>query len=510
MNKRAIWIIDEGFLVPALVSVRSFLAVVQMPVTIMYCGKSGQTKARNAFAEIDQTIDWVEWQQEPNHHRPEFAASIQNRLARMDAMTRYVDELLLLIDADIVFAPGMEQLVQDIESHPPVGPALWGVPDQSVAWQNQFYFHQIDQNGRKQRLHPGEQMELYEDIFGAEWRFLLGSHGFNNGLLAVFQCGEVAEKWKEFYLKGLSHPKVNPDDDQRSLAAALVATRTSTHILPDRYNSRGEMMGEYVAFHALSGRWRMPFRAFEMGEKPCTDFGRVAVEFWGMVPQNLRNDFMQSEQGQIPWRFHALSGPNHFWPMYRSAVRRFAQGHFVEVGCRNGKSTCFMAESIALSGKSLRFDSVACSDRNPDGFATARRNLEALNCTNLVELNEMSSEGAAELYRDGTLDFVSLYGVTSSEELQLDLETWFPKVRAGGVLAGYDFSRDKGLKLGKKGALAAFCFEKGLTCKRNGGQFIIEKEQSDTEIEWALETAVASSTRVQLVPQAGGRLDENS
>ena len=40
MNAKAVWIIDEAFLTPALVSVRSFLDVVDMPVEIVYCGES--------------------------------------------------------------------------------------------------------------------------------------------------------------------------------------------------------------------------------------------------------------------------------------------------------------------------------------------------------------------------------------------------------------------------------------------------------------------------------------
>jgi SAM-dependent methyltransferase len=478
MKKRAVWIIDEGFLVPALVSVRSFLAVVDMPVCIWFCGESKLERAREAFAEISKEIELVHFQNETDHTRPEFTPSIRNRLARMEALIQYSDELLLLLDADIVFAPGFEQLVDDIEVAPPTAPALWGVPDQSVAWQNQFYFHQIDSKGRKQRLHPGEQMELYEDVFGPEWRYLLGSHGFNNGMLAVYQCGDVAQKWKELYLKGLLHPKVNPDDDQRALSAALVATQTKTHILPEKFNSRGEMRGDYVAFHALSGRWRMPFRSFERGEEAVTDFGKLAVEHWGKIPKALQTSFFDDQQEQIPYRFHAIPGASHFWPMYRSAVAMFEQGHFVEVGCRNGKSTVFMAESIALSGKEIRFDSIACSESFPDAFVEASRNLEIFGMGGHVAIYPLISEEGAELFSDESLDFVSLMGVTHVFQLQRYLETWYPKVKEGGILAGYDFSTNGGLTIGGGASLAIFCGDKGLTFRKTGSFFIIEKKAS--------------------------------
>lgn len=476
MKKRAVWIIDEGFLVPALVSVRSFLSVLEMPITILFCGEAGLLAARNAFGEIEGDITIDTWQGELPNIRPEFARTIRNRLARMEAMSSSKDELLLMLDADIVFAPGMEELVLEIEAKHPTEPSIWGVPDQSVAWQNQFYFHLFDEMGRKQRLHPGEQREHYRNVFGPEWRHLLGSHGFNNGMLAVYNCQEAAHGWRDYYLRGLKNPKINPEDDQRPLAAALKASQTQMHILPDRYNSRGEMMGNYVAFHAITGRWRMPFRAMEMGLEPNTDFGQLAARFWKCVPEELRNGFLKYQEELIPYRFHALSGPHGFWPIYRSAVKMFTTGHFVEVGTQEGKGTCFMTESIQLSGKKIEFDSITCKDRFPNSFDIASENLEKVRLQELTSIYDLSSKEGAKIYKDETLDLVALYGATSTDELLQDLKAWYPKIKKGGMLAGLDLSIQNGLGFGLKSPLTSFCDANGIICRANGKQFIIEKK----------------------------------
>jgi hypothetical protein len=50
-----------------------------------------------------------------------------------------------------------------------------------------------------------------------------------------------------------------------------------------------------------------------------------------------------------------------------------------------------------------------------------------------------TSENAAPLFGDGTLDFVYLDGDHRSQMVSMDLQLWWPKVKPGGLLALHDF-----------------------------------------------------------------------
>ena len=49
------------------------------------------------------------------------------------------------------------------------------------------------------------------------------------------------------------------------------------------------------------------------------------------------------------------------------------------------------------------------------------------------------SANAANLFQDGTLDFVYIDASHDYENVKIDLQTWYPKVKPGGVFAGHDY-----------------------------------------------------------------------
>ena len=55
-----------------------------------------------------------------------------------------------------------------------------------------------------------------------------------------------------------------------------------------------------------------------------------------------------------------------------------------------------------------------------------------------VILRKTSAEAAAD-FADGQLDFVYIDGAHDYDNVVLDLNAWYPKVRKGGVLAGHDY-----------------------------------------------------------------------
>ncbi|MCB9232389.1 MAG: class I SAM-dependent methyltransferase [Bacteroidia bacterium] len=475
MKRRAIWIIDEGFLVPALVSVRSFLAVLEMPVTIFFCGESGLDEAINAFLEIPGDITVTPWQTETELPRPEFRATVRNRLARMDILSRSPEDLLLMLDADILFGPGFEELMERIEKADPQSPAIWAVPDMDEPLQNFLYFRLFDAEGRRQRLHRADEEAIFAEVFGPDWNRLLGSHEFNNGMMALYRCQEVARHWKDFYMKGLVEPRVNPEDDQRPLAAALMATGTTMHVLPGSFNSRGELEGDFVAYHAFCARYRMPFCSLEAGQQPCTGFGYIAQQHWPLLPPALRAAWVRKQTGLTPYRYQSIPGFAGFWHTYQEAVNMVEQGHFVEVGTRAGKGACYLAESIALAGKDIQFETITCKARFPQSLAETEQSLQKAGVREKVCIVNENSGEAAQRYADESLDFVFLHAAASPAELRSDLELWFPKVKPGGILAGMDYSASTEPGILENGVAHAFSLEHDLYCRLDFEVFIMEK-----------------------------------
>lgn len=56
-----------------------------------------------------------------------------------------------------------------------------------------------------------------------------------------------------------------------------------------------------------------------------------------------------------------------------------------------------------------------------------------------LELILVSSEIASTRFRDESLDLVFIDADHSYEAVMLDIKSWFPKVRSGGILCGHDY-----------------------------------------------------------------------
>jgi hypothetical protein len=119
--------------------------------------------------------------------------------------------------------------------------------------------------------------------------------------------------------------------------------------------------------------------------------------------------------------------------------------HWVTVGAYRGRSLLFLAEELQKAGKTgallVGVDPAALErDSNTDfirnrqavtgGWPSPHVNVELLQC---------KSVAAAPLFGDASLDVVFLDGDHSEPAVRLDIPTWLPKVRPGGILAGHDW-----------------------------------------------------------------------
>jgi hypothetical protein len=140
---------------------------------------------------------------------------------------------------------------------------------------------------------------------------------------------------------------------------------------------------------------------------------------------------------------------------------------FVEIGVMFGRSTCFMAEAIRSSGKSIAFDAI-------DGFAwrrfailplfdrasasstcipglrsevapidhlqgVASYLLKRAGVDSYVQLVCARGQDRVEAYDDNSLDLVFIDAQHTYDDTAELLRLYLPKVKSGGVLAGHDF-----------------------------------------------------------------------
>lgn len=114
------------------------------------------------------------------------------------------------------------------------------------------------------------------------------------------------------------------------------------------------------------------------------------------------------------------------------------QGLFSEVLCKANPNLHLYSVDAWTAYKGYR-DHV--SQEKLDGFyAATKERLKPYKCT----IIKAFSHEAAEQFKNGSLDFVYIDGNHDFFNVTRDIHYWSPKVRAGGILCGHDFKRDKG------------------------------------------------------------------
>jgi hypothetical protein len=145
---------------------------------------------------------------------------------------------------------------------------------------------------------------------------------------------------------------------------------------------------------------------------------------------------------------------NHYTNMVNSA---HDGAHFVEVGSWKGTSSAYMAVEIANSGKKIKFDCVdtwqgSDEQAHHQDHYVASNSLYEHFIENMKPAEgyynpvRMTSVAAAELYEDGSLDFVFIDAGHKYEEVYADIVAWLPKVKKGGWIGGHDYPWVEGVR----------------------------------------------------------------
>jgi len=147
--------------------------------------------------------------------------------------------------------------------------------------------------------------------------------------------------------------------------------------------------------------------------------------------------------------FQHIQGWFNFITIYHHMVDHADDGdHFVEVGAWKGRSTAFMAVSIANSGKNIKFDVVdtwAGSLEHQEEQIVKDDALYNHFLENMKPVEKyytpirMTSIEAANTYEDNSLQFVLLDASHEYEDVKNDILAWLPKVQPGCFIAGDDY-----------------------------------------------------------------------
>ncbi len=107
----------------------------------------------------------------------------------------------------------------------------------------------------------------------------------------------------------------------------------------------------------------------------------------------------------------------------------------VEIGSWKGYSTAHLATCIKHSGGVL-YAIDKWEDENIR--KTFEHNLVSLGLNGFVQLMQMASLEACKTFEDRSLDMVFIDANHTYKQFKDDLECWWPKVKAGGVICGHD------------------------------------------------------------------------
>ena len=126
------------------------------------------------------------------------------------------------------------------------------------------------------------------------------------------------------------------------------------------------------------------------------------------------------------------------------ANEKGANGKAVEIGAYSGEGTIVLAkcfkEVLAVDPWLNGYDiNDVASSQCPMKFVLAKFHENTKELGN-VNYSQSKSLDALEFIKDGELDLVYVDGDHRYEAVLADLKGWLPKLRAGGIMAGHDWS----------------------------------------------------------------------
>ncbi len=133
------------------------------------------------------------------------------------------------------------------------------------------------------------------------------------------------------------------------------------------------------------------------------------------------------------------------WPrLYYDIVRKLPdRSTVIEVGSYKGKSLIYLLWNIQTNNKKFHVFSVD-NFVGVEGYMGGNRLRDTFHdATEQVRdqftLIEKLSWEAADDFFDGSVDFVFIDAAHDYDSVMLDIQSWLPKVKTGGIIAGHDY-----------------------------------------------------------------------
>ena len=122
-------------------------------------------------------------------------------------------------------------------------------------------------------------------------------------------------------------------------------------------------------------------------------------------------------------------------------------GKIVELGAWKGRSSAFLVVEAYNKSPKIEVHIVDTWGGNPfDGSEDQSDDLYHKFISNMsllarpYQAHRMTTNEAAGLFKDESLDAVFIDADHSYEAVKMDIQNWMPKVRKGGILAGHDYN----------------------------------------------------------------------
>ncbi|MCP4438510.1 MAG: hypothetical protein GY810_06155 [Aureispira sp.] len=415
----ATWISDRHFLVPTLLSIYSFRKHVETYIRLIYTDHYHDKAELQAllpnveiqfFTELDITI--------PNHLQAH-QATILNRLARMHAVESCSkDQYLFLIDSDTIFSKTISNLVNLLTPKVKIS----GVVEYEEVANAYLYFATKTNTGSTHSLSQVRKNRVFEAVFGSNWLELVKTPQFNNGFLVFRNASVLAQQWRALYIKGLSNPSVNHQDDQVPLAIATQQLNIKTTPLPNQYNSKGNIYGQYSMYHAWMGRWQWDLIKIACGQHDyLSDYGQIALQYWNNLPISLQATFWDTKIK--PFQYQQLLAN------LQNTIKKGQK--IVELNSINSYSSFWIAERI----EDFELDYDLIFDKyNPDelsiGFLmyTLQKNGFWQFCNVFFDL----PQSCASNYSNNSIDLL-IIGFPDNYNASF-LKNWWSKISKGGQI----------------------------------------------------------------------------
>ena len=122
-------------------------------------------------------------------------------------------------------------------------------------------------------------------------------------------------------------------------------------------------------------------------------------------------------------------------------------GKIVELGAWKGRSSAFLVVEAYNKSPKIEVHIVdtwggnpfdGSEDQSTDAYSKFTSNMSIL--ARPYQAHRMTTNEAAGLFKDESLDSVFIDADHSYEAVKMDIQNWMPKVRKGGILAGHDYT----------------------------------------------------------------------